>query len=112
MASAEMPPREGSTSSTKQPARLRLYVARSTPNSVRAEGNLSVVLGSLQDDVAPPILEVIDVFVEPKRAMTDCVVVTPTLIVLGSAKRVILMGDLADHVHVRRVIEDAASSEP
>ncbi|MET0313156.1 MAG: circadian clock KaiB family protein [Hansschlegelia sp.] len=85
--------------------RLRLYVARSTPNSVRAEHNLSVVLDAFHDGGLPPELEIIDVFSQPKRALTDGVVVTPTLVGLAGDKRVVLMGDLADLTHLRSVLE-------
>ncbi len=76
--------------------RLRLYVARSTPNSVRAASNLSAALATLDIKIEPPALEEIDVFAQPKRAITDGVIVTPTLIGTHGLKRVVLMGDLAD----------------
>jgi len=91
--------------------RLRLYVARSTPNSVRAEHNLSVALEKMQGG-SPTELEVIDVFLQPKRAITDGVVVTPTLIGLGLNKRIMLMGDLADEEHLRRVLQDLVGVSP
>ena len=86
--------------------RLRLYVARSTPNSVRAEQNLAEVLGGLASDTVRPSLEIIDVFSQSKRAFTDGVIVTPTLVGLGVGKRMILLGDLADKVQLKRLIED------
>ena len=86
--------------------RLRLYVARSTPNSVRAEHNLAAVLDGLEHGRARPPLEVVDVFSEPRRAMTDGVVVTPTLIGLGLGKRVVLIGDLADRDRLETVLRD------
>ena len=86
--------------------RLRLYVARSTPNSIRAEHNLSMVLDELESSLPRPALEVVDVFSQPKRAITDGVVVTPTLIGLGPNKRVLLMGDLADRLHLTSVLRD------
>ena len=86
--------------------RLRLYVARSTPNSVRAEHNLSVVLENLGHSLPRPALEIINVFSQPKRAVTDGVVVTPTLIGFGLNKRILLMGDLADQLHLERVLRD------
>lgn len=86
--------------------RLRLYVARSTPNSVRAEHNLSAVLDELGDTPGRPSLEIVDVFSEPRRAITDSVVVTPTLIALGAGKRIVLMGDLADRIRLETTIKD------
>jgi circadian clock protein KaiB len=86
--------------------RLRLYVARSTPNSVRAETNLSAALASLESRRARSSLEIIDVFSEPKRAMADGVIVTPTLIGSSSGKRIVLMGDLADRDRLEGVLRD------
>ena len=76
------------------------YVARSTPNSVRAEHNLSSVLQELGSELVRPALEIIDVFSQPKRAITDSVVVTPTLIGTGRGQKILLMGDLADRVQL------------
>jgi hypothetical protein len=83
---------------------LRLYVARSTPNSVRAERNLSVALAGLQEGIFTPMLEIIDVFSQAKRAIDDGVVVTPTLICCAKGKRCILMGDLADHALLQQTL--------
>jgi circadian clock protein KaiB len=87
-------------------ARLRLYIARSTPNSVRAEHNLSAVLDGFEGGLALPELEIVDVFSQPRRAITDGVVVTPTLIGFAGEKRIVLIGDLADQIQVQRAILD------
>lgn len=87
-------------------ARLRLYVARSTPNSVRAEHNLAAALAPTCGQDSAPAVEVIDVFLQPKRALTDGVVVTPTLIGTYAGKRIVLMGDLSDQAHLQRVLHD------
>ena len=76
--------------------RLRLYVAKSTPNSVRAQGNLLAALAAIGDEAAQLGLEVVDVFSQPGRAITDGVIVTPTLIGSGRGRRVILIGDLGN----------------
>lgn len=83
---------------------LRLYVARSTPNSVRAERNLTAVLASLKHERVLRFLEVIDVFLQPRRAVTEGVIVTPTLIGLRGDKRIVLMGDLADRSQLEGVL--------
>ncbi len=95
-------------------ARLRLYVARSTPNSVRAEHNLSAVLDRLREVIDAPAVELIDVFLQPRRAMSDGVVVTPTLVGLNAGRRVLLMGDLADQAHLQSVLQDlfATNAQP
>ncbi len=87
-----------------QAARLRLYIAQSTPNSVRAAHNLSVVLNGLVGNSIMPELEIIDVFTQPKRAIVDGVIVTPTLIGCAGDKRIVLIGDLGDQIQVQRAI--------
>jgi circadian clock protein KaiB len=87
-------------------AHLRLYVARSTPNSMRAESNLSAALAGLDGKRANASLEIIDVFADPKRAMADGVIVTPTLVGSSVGKRVVLMGDLADRDRLEGVLQD------
>ncbi len=77
-------------------AGLRLYVARGTPNSNRAEQNLGLALDRLGDADLKRLLELVDVFAEPKRAIRDGVIVTPTLIGFSSTRRLVLMGDLSD----------------
>lgn len=92
-------------------AQLRLYVARSTPNSVRAQHNLAIALDALQAAIALPALEIIDVFAQPKRAITDGVVVTPTLIAIAPARRVVLMGDLADQDQLQRTLQELLAAD-
>jgi hypothetical protein len=93
---------------------LRLYVARSTPNSIRAEANLAAMLQSLDNQPSQESLEIIDVFLQPRRAITDGIIVTPTLIGLNKTKRFVLMGDLADRAQLAAMlcdlwVEDAAT---
>ncbi len=76
--------------------RLRLYVARSTPNSIRAEQNLAAALNQMDAAASKPELEIVDVFAHPKRAITDSVMTTPTLIGIGADRRLTMIGDLAD----------------
>jgi circadian clock protein KaiB len=58
--------------------KFRLYVASNTPNTTRAMTNLEqfcrVYLAGRH------VIEVIDVFKHPKRALTDQIYMTPTLI--------------------------------
>lgn len=86
------------------PIQLRLYVARSTPNSVRAVSNLTAALAALSGKGARPDFEVVDVFSEPRRAIRDNVIVTPMLIGLSAGKRVVLMGDLSNSAQLEGVI--------
>lgn len=76
--------------------RVRLYVARQTPNSIRAEENLTAALKELGDAAKTIELEIVDVFRQPRRAINDGIIATPTVIVLGSnGRRIMILGDLA-----------------
>jgi circadian clock protein KaiB len=91
-------------------AKLRLYIARSTPNSMRAERNLLSALAELGDAAQDFELEIVDVFTQAKRAITDGVIVTPTLIsVLGTARATIL-GDLTDHGKLMVLLQSHAQA--
>ncbi len=86
-------------------ARLRLYIAKATPNSARAERNLTAALAAFGSESAPFDVEIIDVFTHGKRAVTDGVIVTPTLIAVGHGKRLMMMGDLTDVTKLRHLLE-------
>lgn len=81
--------------------RLRLYIAKSTPNSMRAENNLSTALQELGSEGRTFDLEIVDVFSHPKRAVTDGVIVTPTLIGLSHNQRTLIMGDLSNSIQLK-----------
>jgi circadian clock protein KaiB len=85
--------------------RIRLYVARATPNSTRAEHNLKAALSCIDDAAKRLALEIIDVFSEPKRAIADGVIVTPTLIGLKDRQRLTMMGDLSDSGKLKLLLE-------
>jgi circadian clock protein KaiB len=76
--------------------RLRLYIAGNSPNSARAQRNLAAALEEAADRLHDLDLEIIDVFSEPRRAIRDGVIVTPTLIAIWPAGRSVIMGDLTD----------------
>ena len=86
---------------------LRLYVASSTPNSERAEANLDA---ALREFTEPPDfrVEIIDVLADAKRAVTDSVIVTPTLVALGPKRRLVMVGDLSDPAKLRGLLKSAA----
>lgn len=82
---------------------FRLYVAGSTPRSLRAVQNLRHVCdhelhGRYQ-------LEVVDIYKEPRRAVEDQIVAIPTLIkrTPGAVRR--LIGDLSELGAVLRGLE-------
>ncbi len=91
------------------PARLRLYIAAATPNSLRAERNLRAAL-DLMDAVDRPQIEIVDVFTHPKRAVTDGVIATPTLIAITPKSRITLMGDLTDRDKLMLLLSEAPIS--
>jgi circadian clock protein KaiB len=73
---------------------LRLYVAGNAPNSVRALRNLKAIC----DEHLPEgdyYLEIVDILEEPRRALRDGILVTPTLIKLTPPPASIV-GDLSD----------------
>jgi hypothetical protein len=88
--------------------RLRLYVANSTPNSQRAEANLDAALQEFTESPAYHV-EIIDVLADAKRAVTDSVIVTPTLVALGPKRSLVMVGDLSDLGKLRGLLKAAAS---
>jgi circadian clock protein KaiB len=93
---------------------LRLYIAGATPNSARAALNLDAALKEFDDKGASLGLEIVDVFLNPKRAITEGVIATPTLIGLGPHRWLTIMGDLTDAIKLRlflQIIRDAARAE-
>ncbi len=92
--------------------RLTLYIAGSTPNSVRAQHNLAVAMAEVGGAPATLSVEIIDVFVEPKRAMRDGVMVTPTLVRSENGERVVIVGDLGQGDQLRAVLARAVRVAP
>jgi circadian clock protein KaiB len=70
------------TLATNQPVQyeFRLFVAGDTMNSSQAIANLRALCKAYLPD--RHVIEIVDVFCEPARAMTDGVFMTPTLIKL------------------------------
>jgi circadian clock protein KaiB len=81
--------------------RLRLYVAGNGPNSLRARTNLKQLCASM---AVPVEVEVVDVIETPLRALTDGVVLTPTLVRLAPSPVVKMVGDLSDTLRVRAAL--------
>lgn len=81
--------------------RLRLYVAGRAPNSLAARANLEAVLAGAGTACR---VEIVDVLETPDRALRDHVLVTPTLVVLGRANPVRLIGALVDREQVRAAL--------
>ena len=82
------------------PHRLRLYVAGSSPRSLRAVQNVRRVCES--DLAGRYSLEVVDIYKEPRRATEDQIVAIPTLIkeAPGLVRR--MVGDLSQTALLRQ----------
>lgn len=97
----QQPEREQGAGPLSRPVetlRLRLYIAGQAPTSVRALANLDAVcrkygLGRVE-------LEVVDVLLEPLRALDDRILSTPTLVKLAPSPLVRIAGDLSQQVEV------------
>ena len=73
---------------------IRLYIAGSAPNSVRAQQNL----GSICDEYLKGNydLEIIDILQEPLRALVDGVLLTPTLTKVWPQPATKIVGNLSE----------------
>ena len=96
MTSTALPELPATQATRLGPSQLRLYVARGTPNSTRAEQNLRTALDQLEGDGVILSLDVIDVSAHVNLAVSDGVIVTPTLIGRSGNARQSVVGDLSD----------------
>ena len=77
---------------------LRLYIAGGAPNSVQAIANLEAICRECLKDGYK--LEVVDVLEQPRRAMAEGVLVTPTLTKLSPLPSANVVGNLSDKAKV------------
>jgi circadian clock protein KaiB len=77
---------------------LRLYVAGGAPNSVQAIANLEAICAEYLKDGHK--LEVVDVLENPRRAMNEGVLVTPSLTKLSPQPVAQVVGNLSDKKQV------------
>ena len=80
------------------PYKFRLYVAGNAENSVLALANLNALCREYLPDHHK--IEVIDVFREPKSALADGVLMTPTLIKLAPGRVQKIIGNLSEGLKV------------
>lgn len=73
---------------------LRLYVAGRGPNSMRAMANLDALVKAVGREHFE--IEIVDVLMDPERALQDHVLVTPTLVKLAPLPMVQVAGDLSN----------------
>jgi circadian clock protein KaiB len=77
---------------------LRLYVAGGAPNSIQAIANLESICAEYLKDGHR--LEVVDVLEDPRRAMAEGVLVTPSLTKLSPQPVAQVVGNLSDRKRV------------
>lgn len=83
----------------KPPLGLRLYVAGTAPNSVRAIANIRAICD--EHFASTHEIEIVDLLEHPQRALADGIIVTPTLLRLRPAPIRRLIGSLSDTNQVR-----------
>ena len=77
---------------------LRLYVAASAPNSLRARANLDAIVREFLDEQST--IEIVDVIDEPMRALEDGILVTPTLVKTSPEPAATLIGNLSERATI------------
>ena len=77
--------------------KFRLYVAGDAPNSAQARANLDALCRSYLGDWHE--IETVDVLRDPKRALDDRILMTPTLVKLSPSP-------------VRRIVGTLSQSQP
>jgi circadian clock protein KaiB len=82
--------------------KLRLYITGQSPNSARALANLTALCQEVFGDVQYE-LEVVDILLDPLRAVNDQIIVTPTLVKLPLPS-VQIVGDLSERDKVMLVL--------
>jgi circadian clock protein KaiB len=82
-------------------------VAGTAPNSALARANLEALLARY--GIAGCELEIIDCITEPRRALTDGVLVTPTLVKASPGPVQMIVGTLSD---TRRVVAALGLAAP
>jgi circadian clock protein KaiB len=71
-----------------------LYVTGQTPNSVQAVANLTAMC--LANFPESHHIEIVDVSKNPDRALSDGIIVTPTLVKVAPGPRQVIMGNLSN----------------
>jgi circadian clock protein KaiB len=78
--------------------RFRMYITGDTQNSLEAVANLtSICLSYLPDRHE---IELVDISLDPRRALTDGIFMTPTLIKLAPAPTRMIVGTLSKRTPV------------
>jgi circadian clock protein KaiB len=88
-----MSPRARSTGKSKVRFKFRLYVAGDAQNSTQAVANLTALCRAYLED--RHAIEVVNVFKDPKRALADGILMTPTLVKLAPSPSFRIVGTLS-----------------
>lgn len=99
-----MPTNEANGIAKTAPIVLRLYVAGHAPNSVRAIANLRTICDEYF--AAAHELEIVDLLENPRRALADGIIVTPTLLKVMPLPVQRVIGNLGD---TRQVLQALAA---
>jgi circadian clock protein KaiB len=83
--------------------KFRLYVAGDGPNSLQAIANLNALCK--QRLPGRHAIEIVDVFREPQRALTDGILLTPTLLKLSPTPVRKVVGTLSESEQLARILE-------
>jgi len=83
------------------PTRLLLFVVNASPRSMLAIDNLHHAITELADRIF--VLEIVNVYDDPERALAERVMVTPTLLAPASSQR--LVGDLSELNQLRYFLQ-------
>ena len=81
---------------------FRLYIAGGAPNSVRALANLYALCHKHFPESHR--IEVIDVLQEPLRALSEAILVTPTVVKVSPAPEQQIIGNLSEEEEVLRAL--------
>lgn len=73
---------------------MRLYIAGTAPNSVKAIANLKAICARYLKDSYK--LEIVDVCEHPRRALADGILVTPSLAKVSPSPTSNVIGNLSD----------------
>jgi circadian clock protein KaiB len=79
-----------------------LYTADNSPNSVQAVSNLQEMCVTHFPDQHQ--IEIVDLLRDPRRGLTDGIMVTPTLMRTAPEPKKMIMGNLSDIARVLRAI--------
>jgi circadian clock protein KaiB len=88
--------------------KFRLYVAGDSTNSAAAVGNLNTLCREHLPDRHK--IEIVDVFLEPERALADGVFLTPTIVKLSPAPVRKIVGTLTQAAPFPQAVGIAADS--